>query len=603
MRKEVFLCVISAILFFSPSFLWAGTATVRWQANSETDLKEYRVYEGTASRTYGTPVSVGKATSYIFTNLTEGLTHYFAVTAVDTSDNESGFSAEVSKFIPVSDAQSPQVAITSPATGGNYTTSASSIDLRGTATDNVGVTQVSWSRSGGGSGTATGTSNWSIAGIGLSAGQNTITVTAKDAAGNQGTSVITVTYSPPSSGDTQPPQVAITSPTAGENYATSSSSVDLRGTATDNVGVTQVSWSKTGGGSGTATGTSNWSVAGISLSAGPNTITVTAKDAAGNQGTATITMTYTAPSSTASSSTDSQAPQVTITYPTTSSNYTASRSRISLRGSASDNVGVTQVIWSSSNGGSGTAYGTSSWSIRRIRLASGDNTITVTAKDAAGNQSKAFITVTYGQSSTGDTQSPQVTISSPTSSGNYTTSTSSINLGGAASDNVGVTQVTWSSSGGGSGTAIGTSSWSIAGIGLTADQNTITVTAKDAAGNQGTAVISVNYTSSSSADTQAPQVAITSPTTDGSYTSSSSRIDLAGNASDDVGVTQVTWSSTGGGSGTASGTSNWSIPGIRLASGDNTITVTAEDAAGNKSTATIVVANNARRSWWNWWRR
>jgi hypothetical protein len=498
MKKEVFLCVISAILFLFPSFLWAGTATVSWKADSETDLKEYRVYEGTASRSYGTPVPVGKAISYTFTNLTEGLTHYFAVTAVDTSDNESGFSAEVSKFIPSSDTQKPQVAITSPAAGGNYTTSTSSINLGGSASDNVGVTQVSWSKSGGGSGIANGTSNWTIAGIGLSAGQNTITVTAKDAAGNQGTAVITVTYNQP---DTQSPTVKISSPTTSGNYTTSTSSINLGGSASDNVGVTQVSWSKSGGGSGIATGTSSWSIAGIGLSAGQNTITVTAKDAAGNQGTAVITVSYTPASATASSSADTQPPQLTITSPTTNSSYTASRSRISLSGSASDNVGVTQVTWSNSGGGSGRAYGTSNWSIRGIRLASGDNTITVTAKDAAGNQSQAVITVTYGQSSASgsggagsDTQPPQLTITYPTTNGSYTTSSSSVTLAGTASDNAGVTQVTWSSTAGGSGTASGTSSWSIRQISLSSGDNTITVTAKDAAGNQTDTVITVTFT-------------------------------------------------------------------------------------------------------------
>jgi len=505
MRKQIFLCFMATILFLFPSFLWAATATIHWQANEESDLKEYRVYHGTASRSYSIPLPVGKVTSYTFNDLAAGVTHYFAITAVDISDNESGFSAEVSKFIPVSDTQLPQVTISSPSTSGNYTTSTSSIDLKGTASDNVGVTQVTWSVSGGGNGTASGTSSWSIGGIGLSAGQNTITVTAKDAAGNQGTAVITVTY--------------------------------------------------------------------------------------------------TAPSSTSSSSTDTQPPQVTVTSPTTSGSYTTSRSKVNLAGTASDNIGVAQVTWSSSNGRSGTANGTTNWSARRITLSSGDNTITVTATDAAGNQSKAVISVIHGQSSTGDTQSPQVTITSPTASENYVTSSSSINLGGTASDNVGVTQVTWFVSGGGNGTASGTSSWSIGGIGLSAGQNTITVTAKDAAGNKGTAVIRVNYTPPSSADTQPPQVTITSPTTDASYTTSSSRITLGGSASDDVGVTEVNWSSTGGGSGTAAGTTNWSITGLRLTSGDNTITVTAKDAAGNRSTAVITVTNTARRSWWQWWRR
>lgn len=297
------MCFISTILLLLPSLLWAGTATVQWKPNSETDLQEYRVYSGTASRIYGPPVSVGLATSYTFNNLTGGVTYYFAVTAVDTSGNESGYSAEVSKYIPVSvDTQAPQVDISSPTSSGSYATTSPSIDLGGSASDNVGVTQVTWSASGGASGTAAGTTNWSVTGISLSAGQNTITVIAQDAAGNEGTATISVSYTPPlsvsstntSSTDTQAPEVAITSPTTDTSYTTSNSKVNLAGTASDNVGVTQVTWSSTGGGSGTASGTTSWSINGLRLASGANTITVTAEDAAGNQSKATITVTSTA---------------------------------------------------------------------------------------------------------------------------------------------------------------------------------------------------------------------------------------------------------------------------------------------------------------------
>ncbi len=426
MRKRGFLCFISAILFLLPSFLWAGTATVQWQADSETDLKEYRVYHGTASRSYEAPLPVGKVTSYTLNNLTDGVTHYFAVTAVDTSNNESGFSAEVSKsLVSASDTLAPKVSILSPTTSGSYTTSTSSITVGGSASDTVGVTQVTWSKSGGGSGTATGTTSWSASGISLASGQNTITVTAKDAAGNQGTAVITVTYNPPSAGDTQPPLVAVTSPAMGGSYTTSSSRVNLAGSASDNVGVKQVSWANSRGGSGTASGTTNWSARRISLSAGENTITVTAKDAAGNQGTSVFTVTYGS-----ASAGDTVAPLVAIKSPTTSGSYTTSASSINLGGTASDTVGVTQVSWSKSGGGSGTATGTTSWSVSGISLSAGQNTITVTAKDAAGNQSNADITVTYNPPSAGDTQPPLVAITSPTTSGSYTTSASSINLGG-----------------------------------------------------------------------------------------------------------------------------------------------------------------------------
>jgi hypothetical protein len=95
--------------------------------------------------------------------------------------------------------------------------------------------------------------------------------------------------------DTTPPTVAITTPTSGPTYTTNTSPLTLGGTAADNVGVTQVSWASDRGGSGTASGTTSWSVAGIALQAGTNVLTITARDAAGNTGTATLTVTYTAP--------------------------------------------------------------------------------------------------------------------------------------------------------------------------------------------------------------------------------------------------------------------------------------------------------------------
>ncbi len=60
---------------------------------------------------------------------------------------------------------------------------------------------MSWKNSRGGSGDCSGTNSWSKSGIVLSSGQNIITVTARDAAGNTATDTLTVTYTPP---DTPP---------------------------------------------------------------------------------------------------------------------------------------------------------------------------------------------------------------------------------------------------------------------------------------------------------------------------------------------------------------------------------------------------------------
>src|SRR4030095_6058776 len=366
------------------------------------------------------------------------------------------------------------------------------------------------------------------------------------------------------------PVVSITAPTT---TSTSSTPLLVSGTANDNVGVTQVTWANDRGGSGNASGTTSWSASGIALQSGANTITVMAYDAAGNKGTAKLTITYNAP--------DTTLPVVSITAPTTTS---TSSTPLLVSGTANDNVGVTQVTWANDRGGSGNASGTTSWSASGIALQSGANTITVMAYDAAGNKGTAKLTITYNAP---DTTLPVVSITAPT-----TTSTSSTPLlvSGTANDNVGVTQVTWANDRGGSGNATGTASWSASGIALPSGANTSTVTASDAAGNKGAATLTVNYTAP---DISAPTITILGPTTASSYTSARSVETLGGTSSDNLGVTAVTWAVNGPDnsttSGFSSGTTNWSVPSVPLEVGSNVITMTAQDAAGNKGQAVLTI--------------
>jgi fibronectin type 3 domain-containing protein len=63
----------------------------------------YRVYYGTASRSYGQALGGGiftKTPSYTVSNLASGATYYFAVTAVDAAGVESEYSTERSKTMP-----------------------------------------------------------------------------------------------------------------------------------------------------------------------------------------------------------------------------------------------------------------------------------------------------------------------------------------------------------------------------------------------------------------------------------------------------------------------------------------------------------------------
>ena len=122
---------------------------------------------------------------------------------------------------PGPDTTPPTVTITTPTSAATYSTSATSLNLGGTASDNVGVTQVSWSNDRGGSGVASGTTSWSVTGIALQSGANLITVTARDAAGNTGTDTLTVT----SAVDTTPPTVTGRSPASGATGVSISTSV------------------------------------------------------------------------------------------------------------------------------------------------------------------------------------------------------------------------------------------------------------------------------------------------------------------------------------------------------------------------------------------
>ena len=87
-----------------------------------------------------------------------------------------------------------------------------------------------------------------------------------------------------------------------------------------------------------------------------------------------------------------------------------------------------------------------------------------------------------------------------------------------------------------------------------------------------------------------PTVTITQPTSEDTYHIEEDSITVGGTASDNVGITSVTWVNNRGDRGTASGTGNWTIPGIPLYCGeDNIIIVTAEDAAGNSGTDPLTI--------------
>jgi outer membrane protein assembly factor BamB len=95
-------------------------------------------------------------------------------------------------------------------------------------------------------------------------------------------------------------------------------------------------------------------------------------------------------------------------------------------------------------------------------------------------------------------------------------------------------------------------------------------------------------------DTQSPSVTITAPTSEATYATNQSTVDLSGTASDDEGVTSVTWANVSvatGASGNCTGTTSWSVSGITLQAQDNLIVITASDAANNTGKDSLTVTN------------
>lgn len=84
--------------------------------NASNDIAGYKVYQGTSSRSYGIPTSVGYVTTYTVNNLVNG-TYYFTITAYDACGNESGFSNEVTKTVSSTPDTTPPIISAIQSTG------------------------------------------------------------------------------------------------------------------------------------------------------------------------------------------------------------------------------------------------------------------------------------------------------------------------------------------------------------------------------------------------------------------------------------------------------------------------------------------------------
>ncbi|MEN8262198.1 MAG: PKD domain-containing protein [Nitrospirota bacterium] len=116
--NEKNLCVLLTVILivFNSISLFAAEVTLSWEPSTMNsdytpleDLDGYIVYLGNATGDYAESIYVGNVTTYSVNGLTEGLTYYFAVTAINSSGSESEYSNETNKYVESIDSQPPVI--------------------------------------------------------------------------------------------------------------------------------------------------------------------------------------------------------------------------------------------------------------------------------------------------------------------------------------------------------------------------------------------------------------------------------------------------------------------------------------------------------------
>jgi hypothetical protein len=373
-----FSLVLALFAITAPAY--ALDVTLAWDSNTEPDLAGYKLYyktgssgppyAGTGAAEGDSPIEVFNVTQFTVHGLANGVTYYFVVTAYDDENNESGYSNEVST------SETATVSITSPENGffanaSNYT----AFPVGGTAEASATV-EIFANATSLGTTTALTNGTWTISGDFTPCMEGPISLTAES---NSTTSnAVTGTY------DKTPPNPP-----------------DVSGTTPTNDTTPTWSWSSGGSGNGTyryklddsnlnsgATQTSGTTFTpGSSLSQGLHNLYVQERDAAANwssSGSFTIEIDTTAPA----------APVITTNGGNGPGNdCTTSNASLLLEGTCAADTVTIRINGSTS----GVAYtpGETSWSYSGT-LQSGENTLNVTAIDAAGNTSTPdSITITY----------------------------------------------------------------------------------------------------------------------------------------------------------------------------------------------------------------
>jgi RHS repeat-associated protein len=346
--------------------------------------------------------------------------------------------------------------------------------------------------------------------------------------------------------DSGKPVLTVTAPAVG--LVTKLSSVTATGTVTDQtaVGVTVTAPGQSVAATLTTSNGSTSYSAPINLTEGSNAITIRAVDGAGNTTDSTRTVIR-----------DTQAPTVQITSLPDTTKVTPD-STVVVAGTILDATRVTANL----NGVAVPIDSVSHAFSRTVTLAAGTNFLTLVATDAAGNATTVVRQVTR------ETVPPSLTLTAPAES--LYTKVATVRVAGSFSGGTN-TKVTVTGTSG--WTVVSSGSTFFADVGLVEGINLITVAAKSASGAQAT------RTRTTFLDTQAPVLTVAGPA-EGLVTKLGS-IPVTGTLSDQsrTTLTMTVGSAVSSSNGDARG--SISLQPTLQGEGPITISLKAEDAAGN----------------------
>ena len=370
----------------SAPLIASSSATITWGTNEASDSQvEYGM-----TSAYGSSNSVNTAMvtshSQSLTGLAAGTQYHYRVKSRDAAGNlatSQDFSFTTSA--PVDTTPPVISAVSTPSVGSSSATITWGTNESSDSQVEYGMTSAYGSSNSVNTAMVTSHSQ-SLAG--LAAGtQYHYRVKSRDAAGNLATSQ-DFSFTTPAAGDTTPPTVSVTSPTAG---ASVKGKIRVAASASDNVGVVGVQFQLDGKNLGSEDTTAGYSVVWNTSNAtqGYHTLTAIARDQAGNRTTsASVTVVVGAVTA------DTIAPTVSISSPAGGTTVSAT---VSVAASAGDNVGVAGVQFKLDGVNLGAEDTAAPYSIswNTTAATNGAHLLTAVARDAAGNSStSAAVSIT-----------------------------------------------------------------------------------------------------------------------------------------------------------------------------------------------------------------